>query len=274
MLYRGEDSADHHLSRARGDQRAVGQPRRPVPGRRAAVRSRTASRARPWELRKVPAIDVMDAVGTNIRLDVRQRQVMRVLPRINEDVNEEWAHDKTRHHVDALVRGPARPAVGAQGRQARAKRAGTRRSTCSPSADGEGRAERSRRSPATCSMPRRCMRPRRCSRGRGRACSKGARPGSTMTSRQPGGGARSTRPIAGLESADAILLVGTNPRWEAPLVNTRLRKAVQRGRQGLRHRAGGRPDLQGRVARRRSRAARQAAQGGRRGDSQAPSGRR
>src|SRR5437763_14317313 len=46
----------------------------------------------------------MDVVCTNIRLDVRQRQVMRILPRINEDVNEEWISDKTRHHVDALVR--------------------------------------------------------------------------------------------------------------------------------------------------------------------------
>ena len=60
--------------------------------------------SRPWELRRVPGIDVMDAVGSNIRLDVRQRQVMRILPRINEDVNEEWISDKTRHHVDALVR--------------------------------------------------------------------------------------------------------------------------------------------------------------------------
>ena len=58
--------------------------------------------ARPWELRKVPGIDVMDAVGTNIRMDVRQRQLMRILPRINDAVNEEWAHDKTRHHVDAF----------------------------------------------------------------------------------------------------------------------------------------------------------------------------
>ena len=53
----------------------------------------------------MPGIDVMDAVGTNIRIDVRGRQVMRILPRINDAVNEEWAHDKTRHHVDALVRG-------------------------------------------------------------------------------------------------------------------------------------------------------------------------
>ncbi|HWH17510.1 MAG TPA: NADH-quinone oxidoreductase subunit NuoG, partial [Allosphingosinicella sp.] len=60
--------------------------------------------ARPWELRKIPAIDVMDAVGTNIRLDARLREVMRALPRLNEDVNEEWAHDKTRHAVDGLLR--------------------------------------------------------------------------------------------------------------------------------------------------------------------------
>ncbi|MFN5759486.1 MAG: NADH-quinone oxidoreductase subunit NuoG, partial [Sphingomonadaceae bacterium] len=59
--------------------------------------------ARPWELKKTPAIDVMDAVGTNIRLDSRGRQVLRALPRINEDVNEEWASDKTRHAVDGLV---------------------------------------------------------------------------------------------------------------------------------------------------------------------------
>ncbi len=63
-----------------------------------------AFEARPWELKKTLAIDVMDAVGTNIRLDSRGRQVLRALPRINEDVNEEWAHDKTRHHVDGLVR--------------------------------------------------------------------------------------------------------------------------------------------------------------------------
>ncbi|MHC9375233.1 hypothetical protein, partial [Escherichia coli] len=63
-----------------------------------------AFEARPWELTKTFAIDVMDALGTNIRLDSRGRQVLRVLPRVNDDVNEEWAGDKTRHHVDALVR--------------------------------------------------------------------------------------------------------------------------------------------------------------------------
>ena len=62
-----------------------------------------AFEARPWELKKTPSIDVMDAVGTNIRLDSRGRAVFRALPRINDDVNEEWASDKTRHAVDGLM---------------------------------------------------------------------------------------------------------------------------------------------------------------------------
>src|ERR671923_643774 len=58
--------------------------------------------ARPWELTKTPSIDVMDAVGSAIRIDSRGREVMRILPRTNDDVNEEWISDKTRHVVDGL----------------------------------------------------------------------------------------------------------------------------------------------------------------------------
>src|SRR3989440_8531391 len=58
--------------------------------------------ARPWELNKTESIDVMDAPGSAIRVDTRGREVMRVLPRLNEDVNEEWISDKTRHVVDGL----------------------------------------------------------------------------------------------------------------------------------------------------------------------------
>src|SRR4051794_39143077 len=58
--------------------------------------------ARPWELSKTESIDVMDAVGSAIRIDARGREVMRILPRVNEDVNEEWISDKTRHVVDGL----------------------------------------------------------------------------------------------------------------------------------------------------------------------------
>src|SRR5712672_606822 len=58
--------------------------------------------ARPWELNKTESIDVMDAVGCAIRIDTRGREVMRILPRVNDDVNEEWISDKTRHVVDGL----------------------------------------------------------------------------------------------------------------------------------------------------------------------------
>src|SRR6185503_4409117 len=58
--------------------------------------------ARPWELTKTETIDVMDAVGSAIRVDTRGREVMRILPRVNDDLNEEWISDKTRHVVDGL----------------------------------------------------------------------------------------------------------------------------------------------------------------------------
>src|ERR1700759_2835778 len=58
--------------------------------------------ARPWELNKTESIDVMDALGSAIRIDTRGREVLRILPRTNDDVNEEWISDKTRHVVDGL----------------------------------------------------------------------------------------------------------------------------------------------------------------------------
>ncbi len=67
--------------------------------------------ARPWELNKTESVDVMDAVGSAIRIDTRGREVMRILPRVNEDVNEEWISDKTRHVVDGLRTPTARPAL-------------------------------------------------------------------------------------------------------------------------------------------------------------------
>jgi len=60
--------------------------------------------ARPWELRHVESVDVHDAIGANIRVDARGTEVMRILPRLNEDVNEEWISDKTRFSYDGLKR--------------------------------------------------------------------------------------------------------------------------------------------------------------------------
>ena len=63
-----------------------------------------AFNARPWELKKTESIDVLDAVGANIRVDVRGREVLRILPRLHEDVNEEWLGDKSRFAYDGLKR--------------------------------------------------------------------------------------------------------------------------------------------------------------------------
>tara|TARA_Y100000590_G_scaffold399490_1_gene482811 strand:+ start:255 stop:2294 length:2040 start_codon:yes stop_codon:yes gene_type:complete len=63
-----------------------------------------AFEARPWELKKTETIDVMDAVGSNIRVDTYGWEVKRVLPRLNEDINEEWISDKTRYACDGLLK--------------------------------------------------------------------------------------------------------------------------------------------------------------------------
>ena len=183
--------------------------------------------ARPWELRKVPAIDVMDAVGTNIRLDHRFREVMRALPRINEDVNEDWAHDKTRHAVDGLVRnrldrpwvrrdGKLQPATWAQAFEAVAER--LKGATGEEVAAIAGDLQDLESVYAMKTL-------------------LGAYGSTLHECRQDGAkfdvaspaAYRFNSTIAGIEEAGAILLVGTNPRWEAPLVNTRIRKAVKAG---------------------------------------------
>ena len=182
--------------------------------------------ARPWELRRVPGVDVMDAVGTNIRMDVRSGQVMRILPRINDAVNEEWAHDKTRHHVDALVRNRLdRPWVREKGKLREASWA----EALDVFAKTFTKAGKKVAAIAGDLVDAETM-------YAAKALLKGA--GSTLLEgRQSGldydvsslGAVRFNTPIAEIENADFVLLVGTNLRWEAPLVNTRVRKAMRRG---------------------------------------------
>jgi NADH-quinone oxidoreductase subunit G len=183
--------------------------------------------ARPWELRKVPGIDVMDAVGTNIRIDARQREVMRVLPRINEDVNEEWAHDKTRHAVDGLLRrrldrpwirkeGKLQPAAWEDAFALIAERlkgaaGGQVAAIAGDLQDLESMFAMKALLGALGSDLHECR-----------------QDGADFDTASPGA-YRFSSTIAGLEEAGAILLVGSNPRWEAPLVNTRIRKALKRG---------------------------------------------
>jgi NADH-quinone oxidoreductase subunit G len=188
--------------------------------------------ARPWELRKVPGIDVMDAVGTNIRIDHRFREVMRALPRLNEDVNEEWAHDKTRHAVDGLVRnrldrpwvrldGKLRPASWDEAFEAIAGRL--------RGAAGEQVAALAGDLQDLESI----FALKKLLQAYGSSLHECRQDGAKFDVSSPAS-YRFNATIAGIEAAPVILLVGTNPRWEAPLVNTRIRKAVKAGGQVFR----------------------------------------
>jgi NADH-quinone oxidoreductase subunit G len=183
--------------------------------------------ARPWELRKVPGIDVMDAVGTNIRIDHRLREVMRALPRINEDVNEEWASDKTRHAVDGLLRNRLdRPWVRRNGKLEAAswEEAFATIAERLEGASGDQVAAIAGDLQDLESI----YAMKALLRSYGSMLHECRQDGAIFdTSSITDYRFNST--IAGIEDAPAILLVGANPRWEAPLVNTRIRKAVKKG---------------------------------------------
>ena len=181
-----------------------------------------AFNARPWELRKTESIDVMDAQGCNIRVDARGPQVLRVLPRLNEGVNEEWIADKTRHACDGLHKQRLdKPYIKKGGKLV-------------PATWGEAFAAIATRMSAT--------KPEKMAAivGDLAAAEEIKALKDLMTSfgdvnlecRQDGAkvgnGPRQSwlfnTTIAGVEFADAILLIGANPRWEAPVLNARIRK--------------------------------------------------
>ncbi|GIK96070.1 MAG: NADH-quinone oxidoreductase [Alphaproteobacteria bacterium] len=178
--------------------------------------------ARPWELTKTESIDVMDAVGSAIRVDSRGGEVMRVLPRINEAVNEEWISDKTRFACDGLKRQRLdRPYVRRDGKLQAA----------SWSEALAAVAERLRNVPgdriaaiagdladleamtALKELMTGLGSPHLDCRQDGAALDPSCRAGYLFNST-----------IAGIEQADVLLLVGTNPRAEAPIINARIRK--------------------------------------------------
>ena len=184
-----------------------------------------AYKARPWELRKTETIDVLDAVGSNIRVDAAGNEVMRVLPRLNEDVNEEWINDRTRFAYDGLKRqrldrpyvrdaatGRLRPStwdeafatIAARLKQTPANRIGA---LAGDLCDSESMFALKNLMHALGATALEC-------RIDGAQYDVANRAAYTFNSG-----------IAAIEQADAILLVGTNPRWEATLVNARIRKA-------------------------------------------------
>ncbi len=183
--------------------------------------------ARPWELRKIPGIDVMDAVGSNIRIDARQREVMRALPRINEDVNEEWISDKTRHAVDGLLRRRLdRPWIRRDGKL-HAASWGEAFELIAARLNGAGAGDVAAIAGDLQDLES-IYAMQALLRSYGSSLHECRQDGARFDVSSPAA-YRFNSTIAGIEAAPAILLVGANPRWEAPLVNTRIRKAVKAG---------------------------------------------
>jgi NADH-quinone oxidoreductase subunit G len=185
-------------------------------------------KARPWELRKTESIDVMDAVGSNIRVDSRGREVLRILPRTHENVNEEWISDKTRFVWDGLktqrldqpyVRemGKLRPASWAEAMGHVAKKL----KTAKPERIGflVGDLVSAEEAFAIKALASKLGSNNVDCRVDGSPLGEhGGRAGYIFNST-----------IAGIEEADAIMLIGCNPRLEAPVLNARIRKRISKG---------------------------------------------
>jgi len=183
---------------------------------------------RPWELRKTESIDVMDAVGSNIRVDARGREVQRILPRNNDAVNEEWISDKTRFVADGLrTQRLDRPYVRTNGRlkpaswdavlelvAARLKAAQPER-IGAIAGDLVGAEE--------------MFALRDLLSGLGAPNLDCRQDGAKLDPRCGRASYLFNSMIEGIEQADAVLLIATNPRLEAAVLNARLRKRWRQG---------------------------------------------
>ncbi len=186
-----------------------------------------AFEARPWELTKTESVDVLDALGSNIRIDTRGAQVMRVLPRLNDDVNEEWISDKTRHAIDGLRHQRLdRPYVRTKGKLVEAtwdqafatiaaKLNGLDGSKIAAIVGDQCDAE---------SMV--ALKDLMASLGSPNVDCR--QDGAKLDG--PRGSYIFNAGVRGIDQADAILLIGTNPRTEAPVLNARIRKRYVHGK--------------------------------------------
>ena len=183
--------------------------------------------ARPWELGKTQSIDVMDALGSAIRVDTRGREVMRILPRVNEAVNEEWISDKTRHAVDGLrTQRLDRPYV----REAGKLRAASWSEAFAAIAAKVGRLDGKRIGAIAGDLAgveeMFALKDLLSRLGSSNTAAQGAIGFDPALGRA----AYVFNPtIAGIEQADALLIVGANPRSEAALLNARIRKRWRTG---------------------------------------------
>jgi NADH-quinone oxidoreductase subunit G len=184
--------------------------------------------ARPWELNKTESIDVMDALGSAIRIDTRGREVMRILPRVNEDVNEEWISDKTRHVVDGLrtqrldqpylrVGGVLKPAGWADAFAAIASK--VKATSAKKIGTIVGELAAAEEIFALKDLMTRL----------GVANLDCREDGSVLDPKWGRASYLFNPTIAGIEQADGLLIVGSNPRREAPVLNARIRKRWRAG---------------------------------------------
>ena len=185
-----------------------------------------AFEARPWELKKTESIDVMDAVGTNITVHTRGTAVMRVTPRVNDDVNEEWASDVTRFACDGLRRGRLdAPYVRVGGKLTKASWAAAfdavKAALSGAGSDVAAVAGDLADIEAMVAL--------KDLLGTFGSSAHECRVDGAAIPTADRGQYLFNSGLAGIEHADVILLIGTDPRHEAPLVNTRLRKAVRKG---------------------------------------------
>ena len=189
--------------------------------------------ARPWELKRTESIDVMDAVGSNIRVDSRGAEVLRVLPRLHEDVNEEWISDKTRYACDGLRRQRLdRPYVRRDGKLVEATWDEAFAAIASRLSGVDGkRVAAIAGDLADCEsmlalkgLMTALGSPHLDCRQDGAKLDPASRAGYLFNST-----------LAGIAQADALLLVGTDPRWEAPIVNARIRKRYLGGHFAVAH---------------------------------------
>ncbi len=183
-----------------------------------------AFRARPWELTKTETVDAMDGMGCNIRIDAKFDRIMRILPRLHEDINEEWISDKTRHVWDGLQnRRLDRPWIRENGRfrEATWEEAFTKIAEAFP----KDAPEKAAAIAGDLVAAEEAFALKRLMAALGVA-SVDCRPPHVPLGNAGGRAGWLFNPtIAGLDEADAILLVGCNPRFEASVLNTRIHRA-------------------------------------------------
>ncbi|MBN9135869.1 MAG: NADH-quinone oxidoreductase subunit G, partial [Phyllobacterium sp.] len=182
-----------------------------------------AFQARPWELTKTESIDVMDAVGSSIRVDTRGREVMRVLPRVNEAVNEEWISDKTRFIWDGLrTQRLDRPYVRRDGRLVPASWPEAFEAIKAAVAKTNG--DRIGAIAGDLASVEEMYALKQLITSLGSANIDGRQDGTVLNTANGRASYIFNPSIDGIEDADAVLIIGSNPRFEASLLNARLRK--------------------------------------------------